>query len=90
MNSLHSSIISLFNMFSNWFIQVSLSNLNMVIDLLIDLVLSLRSSLSAFLIIYLAFGVLMVLFNLTLVGITSLFRHLREKHLTFSSDQKKP
>ena len=81
MNYLHSSIISLSNMFSNWFIHVSLSNLNMVIELLIDLILSLRSVLTALLIIYLAFGILMVLFNLTLVGITSLLRHLREKHL---------
>ena len=53
----------------------------MVIELLMDLILSLRSALSAFLIIYLAFGVLMVVFNLTLVGITSLLRHLREKCL---------
>ena len=55
--------------------------MNMVMELLIDLILSFRSALSALLIIYLAFGVLMILLSLTLVGITSLLRHLREKHL---------
>ena len=81
MNVLHSSMIALSRMSSYWFIHVSLKFLNMVMVLVIDLILSLSKAFSALWIMYLAFGVLMVLFNLTLVGMMLLLRHLREKRL---------
>ena len=55
-------------MTSNWLIHASLRFLNMVIVLLIVLILSLSKAFSALLIMYLALGVLMVLFNFMLVG----------------------
>ena len=54
---------------------------NMVIELFIDLILSFRRALSAFLIICLPLGVFTLLLSLTLTGIRSLLRHLRENLL---------
>ena len=55
--------------------------------LLIDLTLAWRRSFSAFLIIFLAFPVLIVVFNLMLTGTKFLEIHLREKILWFLSLQ---
>ena len=72
------NIKSLFKISSNWLIHVSLKILNMLIVLVIDLILSFNKAFSALCIMYLALGVLMVLFNPTLVGMMLLLRHLRE------------
>ena len=62
----------------------SMRNLHlMVIELFIDLILSFRSALLAFLIIYLPLGVFTLLLSLTLTGIRSSLRHLRENLLWF-------
>ena len=81
----HSSIVSLSNLSSRVFLHVSHCKVNMVIELFINLFLSLSRALSAFLIIYFPLGVLILLLSLTLTGITSLLRHLREILLWFSS-----
>ena len=51
--------------------------------LLMALILACSKSFSAFLIIFLAFGVSKVDFSLMLTGITSWWMHLREKILWF-------
>ena len=68
---------------SNWVIHVFIIVSNMAIELLIALILSFSKANSAFLIMYFPFGVLMVDFNLMLVGIKPLLRHLKEKCLWF-------
>ena len=83
MKVVHSCTVSLSNLFSRRFLHVSLWKVNMVIELLMDLILSLSKALSALLIIYFPLGVLILLLSLTLTGIMSLLRHLREKCLWF-------
>ena len=63
------------------FLHVSMIISNMAIELLIDLILSFNNDISAFLIIYLALGVLRLVLSFTLVGIMPLFKHLRENCL---------
>ena len=70
--------VSLSNTFSKVLIHVSCCILNMMRELLMDLTLSFNNALSAFLTMYLPLGVLMLLFSLTLTGLMSLLRHLRE------------
>ena len=59
-------MVSLQKVSKRLFIHVSLSSFIMVMVLFIDLILSFSKALSTFLVISLALGVVMVLFNLTL------------------------
>ena len=83
MNFMHSSMVLSSKQFFSWSIHVSFCFYNMLIVLFIDLILSLSKDLSAPLIIYKPPGVLMLLFNLMLTGITSWFKHLSENLLWF-------
>ena len=80
-NILHSSMISLGKTFKRVFIHVSLLVVAMVMILFIFLILSLSRAFSAFLVICLALGVVILLFNLTLTGMRSSFKHLSENIL---------
>ena len=64
-------------------IHVLICHLNMLIVLFILLTLSFNSAFSAFLIMYLPLGVLMLLFSCTLTGIMLLLRHLNVNCLWF-------
>ena len=78
MNLSHSFMVSLSKLSLSWLIHASLWIVNMAIELFIDLILSLWRALSAFLIICLPLSVFILLLSLTLTGIRSLLRHLRE------------
>ena len=69
-------MISLEKMSKRLFIHVSLLLVVMANVLFIDLILSFNKALSAFLVISLPLGVVMLPFNLTLTGIRSSFKHL--------------
>ena len=83
MNFTHSSMVLSSKQFFSWSIHVSFCIFNMLIVLFIDLILSFSKDLSALLIIYKPLGVLMLLFNLMLTGITSWFKHISENLLWF-------
>ena len=83
MNLWHSSITSIPIQLPRLFIHVSICHLNMVIVLLIDLILSFISILSAFLTMYIPFGVLTVVLSFTLTGVRPLLRHLSVNLLWF-------
>ena len=77
----HSSIVFLSITSLRWWIQASFWYMYHSSVLLTDLIHSFTNCLQAILIIWHPVGVLMVLFNLTLTGMTSNFRHLNENLL---------
>ena len=76
-------MISLEKMSKRLFIHVSLSLVVMAMVLFIDLILLFNKALSAFLVISLPLGVAILLFNLTLTGIRTSFKHLCKKSYDF-------
>ena len=75
-NSIHSSMLFLFSVFSRWYLHVSTWIFSMAMVLFINLILSFKRTFSAFLIMWWPLGVLMLLLSLILTGIMSLLRHL--------------
>ena len=83
MNNSHSSMVLPSRQVFSWSIHVSLCNFNMLIMLFTDLILSFSKDLSALFTMYKPLGVLTLLFNLMLTGITSWFKHLSKNLLWF-------
>ena len=61
---------------ASWVLHISLCLLLLSMKLLIDVTLACKRSLSTFLMIFLAFSVLIVVFSLILTGVIPLLIHL--------------
>ena len=77
MNWVHSSMLSLSNVFNRCSIHVYVWIFSMVMVLFTDVTLSFNKALSVFLIIWLPLGVLIELLSLILTGIMSSLMHLK-------------